>query len=126
MSENRVEKCAQGATEYIIILAVVLVLGAVGIYYVSKPGGYPPLSAFPTGADNDIRFNVETGEIPTCDWQYSISKTEGIYSWTYGTEKLDAPYVIIVTSQAAGTWYVSLKHDPSSHIYFPYRKITIA
>ena len=92
----------------------------------SNPSGYPPLSALPTGVGDNIRVNVETGEIPTGDWQYFISKTEGIYSWTYGTEKLDAPYVILVTSQAAGTWYVSLKHDSSSHIYFPYRKIMIA
>ena len=116
---------AQGASEYLLLLAATLVLVAIAVYYVTTTGGYPAVAAVQRGIDNDIRINVETGEIPTGDWQYSVSTTEGVYSWVDGTEALDAPYVTIASSQAADTYYVSLKHKPSGHIYFADRKVTI-
>jgi len=118
-------KRGQGATEYLLMLAAVLVIVAIAVYYVTTTGGYPAIAAVQRGIDNDIRINVETGEIPTGDWQYSVSTTEGQYSWTDGTESLDAPYVTIASSQAANTYYVSLKHKPSGHMYFADRKVTI-
>ncbi len=125
MGIGRTEKCAQGATEYIIILAAVLVVAAVAVYYVSKPPSFPPLSAVPANVGNEIRINVGTGSISTGDWQYSVSTTEGSYSWTDGTVKLDAPYVAIENNKSADTYYVSLKHKPSGHIYFADRTVTI-
>jgi hypothetical protein len=117
---------AQGATEYLLMLAAVLVIVAVAVYYVMTAGGYPAVAATAVRADNDIRINVESGSIPTGDWQYSVSSTSGSYSWTDGTETLDAPYVTIASDQAAGTYYVSLKHKPSGHIYFADTKIDIS
>ena len=125
MGIGRTEKCAQGATEYIIILAAVLVVAAVAVYYVSKPPSFPPLSAVPANVGNEIRINVGTGSISTGDWQYSVSTTEGNYDWTDGTVKLDAPYVTIENDKTADTYYVSLKHKPSGHIYFADRTVTI-
>ena len=118
------KKKGQGATEYLLMLAAVLVIVAIAVYYVTTTGGYPAVGAAPVDYDSTIRINVTTGSIPTGDWQYSVSATEGSYSWTDGTEKLDAPYVTIATGQS-GTKYVSLKHKPSGHIYFADRTVTI-
>ncbi len=115
----------QGATEYLLMLGAVLVIVAVAVYYVTSTGGYPAVGAVPADYDNTIRINVETGSIATGDWQYSVSQSSGSYSWTDGTEKLDAPYVTIQTGLSAGTYYVSLRHKPSGHIYFSDRTITI-
>ena len=116
---------AQGASEYLLMLAATLVLVAIAVYYVTTATPYPIVAAAPAVSDNDIRIKVETGEIPTGDWQYSVSTTEGSYSWTDGTEALDAPYVTIAQDQEPQTYYVSLKHKPSGHIYFADRKVTI-
>ena len=122
----RMFKKGQGATEYLLMLAAVLVIVAIAVYYVTTTGGYPAVAAVPVDYDNSIRINVETGSIPTGDWQYSIRATEGDYVWEDGTEKLDAPYVNIGTGQSGTTYYVSLKHKPSGHIYFADRTVTIA
>lgn len=115
----RICEKGQGATEYLLMLAAVLVIVAIAVYYVTTAGaGYPAISA--TSAkhgDNEIRINVSTGSIPANEWAYSVSSTEGSYSWTTGTEILDAPYVSLGT-KAAGTYYVSLKHVDSGHLYF--------
>ena len=121
----RMCKKGQGATEYLLMLAAVLVIVAIAVYYVTTTGGYPAVAAVQRSVDNDIRINVETGEIPTGDWQYAVETSEGNYNWIDGPVSLDAPYVTIASSQAAGTYYVSLKHKPSGHIYFADRKVTI-
>ena len=115
----------QGATEYLLMLAAVLVIVAVAVYYVSTTGGYPAVSASAAKyGDNEIRINVSTGSIPAGDWAYSVSTTEGQYSWTTGSEVLDSPYVSLGT-YSADNYYVSLKHVPTGHIYFNDQKITI-
>lgn len=121
----RLFKKGQGATEYLLMLAAVLVIVAIAVYYVTTTGGYPAVAVAPVDYDSSIRINVETGSIPAGDWQYSVSTTEGSYSWTDGIEKLDAPYVTIATNQDTGTYYVSLRHKPSGHIYFADRTVTI-
>jgi len=115
----RMCKKGQGATEYLLMLAAVLVIVAIAVYYVTTAGaGFPALTVTSAkSGDNEIRLNVTTGSIPTGEWAYSVSPTEGSYSWTNGTEILDAPYVSLGT-YAAGTYYVSLKHVDSGHFYF--------
>ncbi len=118
-------KKGQGATEYLLMLAAVLVIVAIAVYYVTTTGGYPAVGAAPVDYDSSIRINVTTGSIPTGDWQYSVSTSEGSYVWVDGAVKLDAPYVEIDNSASADTYYVSLKHKPSGHIYFSDRTVTI-
>lgn len=118
-------KKGQGATEYLLMLAAVLVIVAIAVYYVTTAGaGFPAITATSAkSGDNEIRVNVTTGSIPTGEWAYSVSSTEGSYSWTNGTEILDPPYVSLST-YAAGTYYVSLKHVDSNHYYFYDQTIT--
>jgi hypothetical protein len=124
MGKNGVKECAQGATEYTLILAAVLLVVAVAIYYVTRPPGFPILSATEAKQDNEIRINVETGSIPAGDWQYSVSSTLGSYNWIDGNVELKAPYATLGTYNT-GNWYVSLRHKPSGHIYFADRTVTI-
>lgn len=121
----RLSKKGQGATEYLLMLAAVLVIVAIAVYYVTSTGGYPAVAATAVKyGDNTIRINVETGSIPAGDWQYSVSTTSGEYTWEDGTEELNAPYVSL-GEQTTDNYYVSLKHKPSGHIYFSDRTITI-
>ena len=122
----RLSKKGQGATEYLLMLAAVLVIVAIAVYYVTSTGGYPAVSATAVKyGDNTIRINVETGSIPSGDWQYSVSDNSGTYDWQDKGVELKSPNVVLGTTYATGNHYVSLKHTPSGHIYFADIKITI-
>ncbi len=108
---------AQGATEYLLIFATVLIIVGAAVYYVSRPSGFPSISATFDVSDNEIRIKVDVGSIPDGEWAYSVSTVKGSYDWTAGNEVLDSPYVSLGT-YLAGTYYVSLKHTDSNHIYF--------
>jgi hypothetical protein len=120
--KNKVK--GQGATEYLLMLAAVLIIVAVAIYYVTRAGGYPVVAVTAAKYENMVRLNVETGEIAAYEWEYSVSNTQGVYSWVTGNTALRAPWVDL-GPYAAGTWYVSLRHKGSGHIYFADRAITI-
>ena len=114
--KNKVK--GQGATEYLLMLAAVLVIVAVAIYYVTRAGGYPAVSMNAANdGDNGIKISVLSGSIASGEWAYSVSATEGSYSWIDGNEALDAPSVSLGT-YANGKWYVNVKHKASGHMYF--------
>ncbi len=123
MSGSRKE-CGQSATEYMLILAAVLVAVAVAVYYVAKGPSFPLLSATVTNVDNEIRVSIDTGSIPAGDWQYSVSAIYGTYDWKSEDVELKAPYFSLGTYDP-DIYYVSLKHQPSGHIYFSDQTITI-
>jgi len=109
----------QGATEYLLMLAAVLVIVAVAIYYVTRAGGYPVVSVNAEAlGDNSIKLTVLSGSIASGEWAYSVSSAANTYTWVDGAEALDAPSVTIKTGLAAGTWYVNVKHKASGHLYF--------
>ena len=121
--KNKVK--GQGATEYLLMLAAVLIIVAVAIYYVTRAGGYPVVAVTAANSENMVRLNVETGEIAAGEWQYCVKNTSGTpYSWVDGPQALKAPWVDL-GPYAAGTWYISLRHKGSGHIYFADRAITI-
>ncbi|TES99812.1 MAG: class III signal peptide-containing protein [Hadesarchaea archaeon] len=122
----RMCKKGQGATEYLLMLAAVLVIVAIAVYYVTTAGaGYPAISATAAkSGDNEIRINVLSGTIPANEWAYSVSATEGSpYTWTTMDVELASAYVSLGT-YAADTYYVSLKHVDSGHFYFNDQTIT--
>lgn len=135
MVGENTNKRSQGSTEYLLILAVVLVVAAIAVYYVSRGPSFPPLSATEAKQDNEIRINVESGSIAAGDWQYKIKNEDGQYlqdggsfgateTWISGAAELKAPYASLGTFTSDNYW-VSLRHRPSGHIYFADRAITI-
>lgn len=111
------KELAQGATEYLLIFAVVLIIVGVAVYYAHRSPSYPLISATTDVSDNEIRIKVEIGSIPGGEWAYSVTTVKGSYDWTTGSVELEAPYVSLGT-YASGTWYVSLKHVDRGHLYF--------
>ena len=117
---------AQTATEYFLILVAVLVVAGAAIYYVQSRGpNFPLISARAEGKDNEIVIAVETGSIAAGDWQYSVSTTQGVFNWEEGTTELKPPNVSLGT-YAVGTYYISLKHRPSGHLYFAEQQVIIS
>lgn len=116
----KIGKRGQGATEYLLMLAAVLVIVAVAIYYVTRAGGYPVISmnAAPAGENNNqIMITVLSGSVAANEWQYSISPTQGVYDWKTGTVPLAAPGVTL-SGTYSGRQYVNVKHISTGHIYF--------
>ena len=111
---------AQGTTEYLLILAVILVIAAVAIFYATRAAGYPAVSAVLDVHDNNLVIKVETGEIPAGDWAVTLdsSPAGAALNSGYNNVKLAAPRVILITNAPSGTYEVTLKHVPSGHIYF--------
>jgi uncharacterized protein (UPF0333 family) len=119
--ELKIRERGQGATEYLLMLAAVLVIVAVAIYYVTRAGGYPAVSmnAAPEG-DNQIMITVLSGSIAAGQWSYYVGQspsTSGSTFTTVSDRALAAPSVSL-GSYAAGTWYVNIKHIGTGHIYF--------
>ena len=116
----RLFKKGQGATEYLLMLAAVLVIVAIAVYYVMMAGGYPAVSAVLAVHENNLVIKVETGEIPAGDWAVTLDSapTGAALDSGYNNVKLAAPRVTLITNAPDGTYEVTLKHVPSGHIYF--------
>ena len=123
MLRSEAERRSQGTTEYMLILAVVLIVAAVAIYFVTRPS-FPAIAAMEAKADNIVIIEVATGSIAAGEWQYSVSGASGSYNWADGGEALDSPSVSL-GAYATGAWYVSLKHKASGHVYFSDRRVII-
>ena len=101
------------------MLAAVLVIVAVAIYYVTRAGGYPAISMNAEAlGDNQIKIDVLSGSIAAGQWAYSVTQTSGTYTWVTGVVALGAPSVSLGSAFTHGTYYVNLKHINTGHIYF--------
>jgi len=116
----KIGKRGQGATEYLLMLAAVLVIVAVAIYYVTRAGGYPAISMNATSPDNHVRISVLSGSIAAGQWAYYVGTTpsDSTSIWTNGTMALSAPSVDLGTYTIGTTEYVNVKHISTGHIYF--------
>jgi hypothetical protein len=108
----------QGATEYLLMLAAVLVIVAVAIYYVTRAGGYPVVSMNAEAVGDTIRLDVLSGSIAAGQWQWSVSTSANTYDWQNTTEALAAPSVALENGLAPNNYYVNVKHKTTGHIYF--------
>ena len=125
---------AQGATEYLLMLAAVLVIVAVAVYYVTRAGGYPAVSVTAqtdAATQDNIQLVVSTGgPIAAGDWQYCITATKGTHTtWVTPTYALAQGTINLENAVAAGhtgTQYVSIKHVPSGHLYLDDVSVTVA
>lgn len=86
---------------------------------------YPVLSASPAANNGAIRIEVQEGSFSEGEWEYSVSQTVGSHNWTIGTEELSSPHVVLGT-YTQGTYYVSLRHIPTGHIYFADAEVIIS
>ena len=117
----------QGATEYLLMLAAVLVIVAIAVWYVTSAGGYPAVGVTATDNGSHIRLDVVSGSIPAGDWQYQLQKnTLTGATWTGGDVELKAPYVVLGGPYTAGdNYHVALRHRPTGHIYIADQTLTI-
>jgi hypothetical protein len=116
----KIGKRGQGATEYLLMLAAVLVIVAVAIYYVTRAGGYPAISMNATSPDNHVYISVLSGSIAAGQWEYYVGTTPSSSStvWTPGTVALAAPSVDLGEYTIGATEHVNIKHISTGHIYF--------
>lgn len=124
------KKAGQGATEYLLILAAVLVIVAVAVYYITRTTPKPNVQL--TAQENSptsIKL-VGTGGTDTVaasDWQYAVYVSGGTATWNAGTTTLSSTTNIILASGlTTGTTYaVRVQHIPSGQ-YFVDTTITLA
>jgi hypothetical protein len=113
----------QGATEYLLILAAVLVVVAVAVYYVTRAGAAAPnLTVMAYKSDNTIKVKATGGTdtVPAGKWDYQVYlETETAPSPTVGTFDL-TPTVdqALYTVTQSGTYKVRIRHIPSGKYLF--------
>ncbi len=132
------DKSGQGATEYLLILSAVLVISASAVYYVTQVGGFPLVGATAVTEGDEVRIHVQTGSIPPGEWEVLVEDEDGndafvtdgleprevedeaTDSWRKGNTELAPPYVVLgeYTGGDEATFYVSLRHGDSGHVYF--------
>lgn len=139
MEELSMEESSQGATEYLLILAAVLGVVSVAIYFVFFAGEYPPVGSKPVIHENDIAIMVSYGSIPAGSWDYKLEAEDetgqtddfgnGLSAhnagkWQEGTKKLKATWITLLSDAKADNYWVYLRHAPSKHIYYAGKKLT--
>jgi hypothetical protein len=112
----------QGAIEYLLILAAVLIVVAGAVYYVTRTGGFPAMSMSAYLSGDNVMLKVDSGKIKAGDWAYRGITSAGQLkvNWTTGTDDLE-PGAIVNLVELAGKLsagdIVQIKHIPSGHVY---------
>ena len=95
----------QGAVEYLLILAAVLVVVAVAVYYVIGVGKGPTIAGTATLSDNTLYFTPEEGLSPdpfTDSWQWSVWRGgTSIIDWTTSNEDLTVGDTVTLSTAAS-------------------------
>jgi hypothetical protein len=110
----------QGAIEYLLILAAVLIVVAGAVYYVTRTGGFPAMSMSAYLSGDNVMLKVDSGTIKAGDWAYrgKTSAGEIKVNWTTGTDNLEPGATVNLgkLGLSAGD-IVQIKHIPSGHVY---------
>jgi hypothetical protein len=118
-----------GAAAVTAIIVIIIAVAVGGAYVATRSRvNYPQMAVSVSvgQSSNQIWIYVlSLSSIPSGEWAYSVSAVKGSYTWIIGTEPLDAPSVSLGT-YAGGTWYVSLKHVSSGHVYLANVQVTIS
>ena len=113
----------QGAIEYLLILAAVLIVVAGAVYYVTRTGGFPTMTMTASiDNENNVILTVmgPSGTIKVGDWEYRGKTAAGTTSWTAGSGELSEGASITLTAlkgQLAVGDKVQIRHKPSGHVY---------
>lgn len=123
------KKRGQGATEYLLMLAAVLVIVAVAVYYVTRGVATKPnilLSAEKDGTNIKLVATGGTDSCPAADWQFTVHDNVTAETWTAGTAVLSSTTnITLENGLTVGTTYtVRVQHTPSGQ-YFVDTTITI-
>jgi len=92
----------QGATEYLLMLAAVLVIVAIAVYYVTSAGPSALISGTAENVGDDIVFTPSTPmtptTIPAADWEYQVSSDGTIITaFTTGPSALEVGVPVTLT-----------------------------
>ena len=71
----------QGATEYLLMLAAVLVIVAIAVYYVMGTAGTPTIVASAKLSGNKVWIRGETGCSVVADWSFEYKGGSTITEW---------------------------------------------
>jgi len=130
-------KKGQGATEYLLMLAAVLVIVAIAVYYISTAGAGKPavtMAAVFDTSDNSIDLQITSGSVPQSDWQFRIISSDGENyinssgaettddSWISGTGDIDPTnspleLVDLAAGHDTGNYTVQIYHVASGSRY---------
>ncbi len=111
----------QGATEYLLMLAAVLVIVAVAVYYVTRPRA-PTFSGSLSVTAGTLRLTPASGSgtILMADWEFKAWMGETAPAdWTAGTDNLKPgePVNLGVTASSGQYWHVLVRHKPTATVY---------
>jgi hypothetical protein len=98
-------KNGQGATEYLLIVAAVLTIVVIGVYYLSRTSSGPTLSFTAENVTDNVMLTFTTGtSTVTGDWEYAIVEADkSMSSWTTNTTDISAGSTISVSAPTADT-----------------------
>jgi hypothetical protein len=109
---------------------VVIIAGVIGfsaiyvlpiiVYYATTVPAFPVLAAVIVESDNNIiglRIVSPTHEIPSTDWKYSVTTTEGTRDWKAGVKPIgiEIETVNLGGERSPDNYYVSVVHAPTGH-----------
>ena len=108
----------QGATEYLLMLAAVLVIVAIAVYYVTTSTGAPTIVASVklNSADNTVSIKGETGCSVVADWSFNY-KGGSETSWQSGSGSMgpgDNIQLTNLTNDVAVGNTVTIKYDTTT------------
>ena len=103
----------QGATEYLLILAAVLVIVAIAVYYVTSTGPSAIITGSAVKNGDSVNFTPSSTMVPSSitstDWKYAIYRgatkvfpTSGDWQDGTGTLQRGIPVVLTATGNLAG------------------------
>jgi len=109
----RFDKSGQGATEYLLMLAAVLVIVAIAVYYVTSTGPSAIITGTAVKNGENINFTPSSTMVPTSisasDWKYAVYRgAQKIYptstDWQDGTGTLQRgiPIALVATGNQTG------------------------
>jgi len=104
------------------MLAAVLVIIAVAVYYVTRGAAVKPnIQLTAVVKDNSIRL-VATGGTDTCppaDWQYAVCLENATPTWETGNVVLSSTTDIVLTENGLplGTYKVRVQHKPTGQYF---------
>ncbi|MEW6592283.1 MAG: class III signal peptide-containing protein [Candidatus Hadarchaeota archaeon] len=104
-------KKGQGATEYLLMLAAVLVIVAIAVYYVTSAGAGPTLSftAENSGANVIVTFSAgTTSYTPSWEWAIETGGTIGSYSTTTTDIAAGTSVTVAATADAGDVFWIRI------------------